>query len=84
MKRRSMDKFNPEPVPKNMAVYRERSWHTLQQIGFHVSEMNGTVQENKEKIALLDKDVTVSKRLAWVAVVILTLAMGLYAAFFPG
>lgn len=77
MKRRLTDKFDPEPAPKDLSVYRERSWHTLQQVAFHLVELNGAVQQNKDDIAVLDKDVAVSKKLAWSAMVILTLAVGL-------
>ena len=83
-KRRTTDRFNPEPAPTNLKIYRERSWHTLQQVAFHLTEINGRVSGNEEDIIRIDKDVTVAKKLAWVAMAILTLAVsvgGLLAAF---
>ena len=84
LKRRLTDHFDPEPVPKDVKIYRERSWYKLHEVAFHLSEMNGRVQDNEEDIIRIDKDVTVAKKLGWIVLTVLTLAVsigGLYAAF---
>ena len=84
-KRRLTDHFNPEPAPTNLKIYRERSWHTLQQVAFHLAEMNGRVSDNEDDIIRIDKDVTVANRLGWIALTVLGFAVsvgGLLAAFY--
>ena len=82
--RRSTDHFEVEPVPKDLDEYRERSWHTLRKVAFDLETLNGTVRGNTEDITRLDKDITVARKLAWIALAILGVAAslgGLYAAF---
>lgn len=83
-KRRLTDHFNPEPIPKDLKVYRERSWYTLHEVSFHLSEINGRVSDKEEDIIRIDKDVSVAKKLGWIVLAVLGLAIsigGLYAAF---
>lgn len=83
-KRRVTDRFDPEPAPTNLKIYRERSWHTLQQVALHLTEINGRVSDNATNIVRIDKDVTVAKKLGWIVLTIAGFAVsigGLYAAF---
>jgi len=78
-----MNQFEVEPVPKDLDEYRERSWHTLHKVAFGLDELNGTVRSHAEDIIRIDKDVTVARKLAWAALVVLGLIAslgGLYAA----
>jgi hypothetical protein len=72
-------------MPKNEAERKRESWQLLQYVHFYASQINGKVADNTDKIVTIDKDVTVAKRLGWIALTVLGLVLGgggLYAALF--
>lgn len=82
--RRTSDKFDPKPLPENETERLQQQWYMLQLTVFQVSRLNGNVQKNTDDIGRVDKDVTVAKRLGWIALLIAGTAgslAGLYAAF---
>ena len=77
--RRSTDQFNPEPMPDRVPLYRQQSWAILQELRFHQVQINGAVGDHEVKIRELDKDITVARKLGYVILAIIAIAVPVIA-----
>lgn len=78
--RRATDTFDPKPMPTDPLEREQQQWHMLQMTVFQLSRMNGTVAEHSTEIVRIDKDVSVAKRLGWIALVVLGLVASIGGA----